>query len=107
MTPLPCVGVARDHFEPHRLHWILMFPDYRTPSSLDVAGICAESTLQYMMPMHGMAADTLAAPVRALPALDMRVVDDESTRQAVADLNAAGYAIPAEIFRPATEPASM
>ncbi len=101
------VGAARDHFEPHGLHWILMFPDHRTPSSLDVAGICAQSTLQYMMPMRGMAADALAAPVRALPALDMRVVDDEPTRQAVADLNAAAYAIPAEIFRPATEPASM
>lgn len=101
------VGAAREHFEPHGLHWILMFPEDRTPSSLDVADICAEATLKYMMPMRGMVADALAAPVRALPTLDFRVVDDEPTRQTVADLNGAGYAIPAEIVRPATEPASM
>lgn len=101
------VRAAREQFEPHGLHWILMFPDDSTPSSLDVAAICAEAKLQYLMPMRGMAADVLAAPVRVLPALDMRVVDDGPTREAVADLNAAGYAIPAEIVRAATEPASM
>ncbi|HTU99380.1 MAG TPA: GNAT family N-acetyltransferase [Luteitalea sp.] len=101
------VGAAREQFEPLGLQWILMFPEDRTPSSVDVAGICGEAKLQYMMPMRGMVTDALAAPVRTLPALDLRVVEDAAGRQAVADLNAAGYGIPTEIVRPATEPASM
>ena len=98
---------ARRHFERHGLHWILMYAADRTPPALDTAGLCAEAGLQYMMPMTGMVAATLAPPVRRLPALDLRAVDSAATRQAVADLNAAGYDIPPEIVRPATAPESF
>jgi GNAT superfamily N-acetyltransferase len=98
---------ARDHFQRHSLHWILVYAADRTPPDLDVAAVCAESGLQYMMPMTGMVADTLVPPVRPLPSLDLRPVTDAATRRAVADLNAAGYDIPKEIVRPATEPESI
>ena len=52
--------------------------------------------------MFGMVTDVLLDPVRPLPALDLRVVGTAALREAVGDINAAGYAMPAELFRPVT-----
>jgi GNAT superfamily N-acetyltransferase len=69
--------------------------------------LCAELGLGYMMPMTGMVADELSPPVRPLPDLAFRTVTDAEMRDAVGDINAAGYDIPAEAMRAATSVASL
>ena len=63
--------------------------------------LCGDAGLQYVMPMFGMAADTLRDPERPLPALDSAVTT-AALRDVVGDVNAAGYAMPPELFRPVT-----
>lgn len=72
-----------------------------------VTDLCTECGLGYMMPMTGMAADALAPPARPLPDLEYRTVTDAEMRDAVGDINAAGYDIPAEAMRAATSVPSL
>jgi GNAT superfamily N-acetyltransferase len=69
--------------------------------------LCAELGLGYMMPMTGMVAEALSPPVRPLPDLEFQTVADAEMRDAVGDINAAGYDIPGEAMRAATSVASL
>jgi GNAT superfamily N-acetyltransferase len=95
---------AARHFRADGVHWILVISNDLVPDSLRgrLSEICSEAGMEYMMPMYGMATDRLLEPVRPLPAIDLRLADGEELRAAIGDLNAAGYAIPAEICRPVT-----
>lgn len=98
------VAHAARHFQADGVDWILVVANDLVPDALRgrLTEICADGGLHYMMPMYGMATDGLAPPVRPLPAIDLQAVDSDELRSAVGDLNAAGYAIPAEICRPVT-----
>jgi GNAT superfamily N-acetyltransferase len=95
---------AGRHFQADGVHWILVISNDLVPDALRgrLTEICADAGMAYMMPMYGMATDRLVPPVRPLPEIDLQVVDEETRRTAVGDLNAAGYAIPAEICHPVT-----
>lgn len=98
------IEVAGSHFRRHELHWILGVSDHFVPETLRdrLAEICISAGLQYMMPLYGMAADTLAKTQRPLPAIELQVVDGATLREAVGDLNGAGYGIPGEVCRSVT-----
>jgi ribosomal protein S18 acetylase RimI-like enzyme len=95
---------ASAYFGERALHWVLIASDDFVPEALAprLGDLCAAVGLQYMMPMMGMVTDTLRAPVRPPAALEMRPVDDAATREAVGDINGAGYGIPCETMRAAT-----
>jgi GNAT superfamily N-acetyltransferase len=95
---------ASTHFRAHGVPWVFMpGEDLIEPDLLPALDEAATSAgLQFMMPMTGMVATTLEAPVRPLPALECRLVGDEATRRAVADINGEGYDIPADLMHTAT-----
>lgn len=98
------IAHAARHFQADGVHWIFVVANDLVPDALRgrLTEICTDAGLQYMMPMYGMATDSLAPPVRPLPAIDLQVVDTDDLRASVGNLNAAGYAIPAETCRPVT-----
>lgn len=98
------VGRAAAHFGEQGLHWVFMPADDQLPDGLvpRLGGIAGEVGLQYMMPMTGMVATMLQAPVRTLAALDIRPVADRETRRAVSDINGEGYAMPGDLMHAAT-----
>ena len=98
------IDEAASHFRKDGVHWLMVISDDVVPGALrdQLTSVCAEAGLQYALPMFGMATDVLLDPVRPLPVLDLRVVATAALREAVGDINAAGYAMPAELFRPVT-----
>lgn len=94
------VDVAAAYFRDQKLHWMLTASDDAL-GDLGTEGLAAAATaagLQYLMPMEGMVASTLKAPLRSLPSLGFRSVTDADTRQAVSDLNALGYDVPPDMM---------
>lgn len=95
---------ASAHFRAHGVPWVFMpgedLIDADLLPSLDDAA--ASAGLQFMMPMTGMVATTLEAPVRPLPAIECRLVGDDATRRAVADINGEGYDLPGDLMHTAT-----
>ncbi len=91
---------AAAYFRQHGLHWMLTASDDALGSvgADGLAAAAAAAGLQYMMPMEGMVAAALKPPARPLPPLEMRRVSDAPTRQAVSDLNAAGYDMPGDMM---------
>ena len=100
------IDMAASHFRKDGVHWLMVISEDVVPDALRdrLTSVCAEGGLQYALAMYGMFTDTLVAPVRPLPALDMQVASTPMLREAVGDINAAGYAMPAELFRPVTVP---
>ncbi|AMY08770.1 putative acetyltransferase involved in intracellular survival [Luteitalea pratensis] len=98
------IGLAASHFRKDGVHWLMVISDDVLPGALRerLTNVCVDAGLQYALPMFGMVADVLLDPVRPLPALDMQVVTTAALREAVGDINAAGYAMPGELFRPVT-----
>lgn len=94
------IAEAAAYFRGQQLHWMLTVSEDAVaslgPDALNEAA--GEASLQYLMPMEGMVASTLAPPVRALPTLTFKPVTDEETWQAVSELNARGYDIPTELM---------
>lgn len=98
------IELAATYFRKHDLHWIFAVSDHFVPGSLRdrLTEVCTSAGLQYMMPLHGMATDALVPAQRPLPELDLQVVDAGTLREAVGDLNGAGYDIPGEVCRSVT-----
>lgn len=95
------IEIAATHFRRHDLHWIFGVSDHFVPQDMrdQLSEMCAGAGLQFLMPLHGMAADALVPPQRPAPALQLKVVDSGELREAVGDLNGAGYGIPGEVCR--------
>jgi GNAT superfamily N-acetyltransferase len=98
------IDAAGRHFRKDGVHWLMVISDDVVPGALRerLTSVCGEAGLQYALPMFGMATDVLLDPVRPLPTLDLRVVATAALREAVGDINAAGYGMPGELFRPVT-----
>lgn len=96
--------VAAAHFREGGHPFVFMPGEDMLSASLagGLTDLCADLGLGYMMPMTGMVASELAAPVRPLPELEFRTVADAEMRDAVGDINAAGYDLPGEVMRAAT-----
>lgn len=98
------IDVASAHFRGHGVPWVFMpGEDLIAPDLLPALDEAASSAgLQFMMPMTGMVATALEAPRRPLPALECRLVADDATRRAVADINGEGYDMPGDLMHAAT-----
>ena len=98
------IDLAASHFRKDGVHWLMVIPESVVPDSLRdrLAGVCETAGLGFALSMFGMVTDSIVEPVRPLPALDMQVVETAALRDAVGDINAAGYEMPAELFRPVT-----
>lgn len=103
------LDLAAGHFKEGGHPFVFMPGEDMVDPSLAGAltDICAARGLGYMMPMTGMVASELAPPVRPLPELEFRTVADAEMRDAVGDINAAGYDIPGEAMRAATTVPSL
>jgi GNAT superfamily N-acetyltransferase len=95
---------AADHFRRDGVHWLMVIPESVVPDTLRgrLNEVCADGGLGFALSMFGMVTDALVEPVRPLPSLEMQVVTTADLRDAVGDINAAGYEMPAELFRPVT-----
>jgi GNAT superfamily N-acetyltransferase len=98
------IDMAASHFRKAGVHWLMVISEDVVPEALRerLTSVCADSGLQYALAMFGMFTDRLLDPTRPLPALDMQVAGTAVLREAIGDINAAGYAMPAELFRPVT-----
>jgi GNAT superfamily N-acetyltransferase len=98
------IDVAAGHYRRDGVPWLLVIPESLVPDTLRdrLSPVCAEAGLGYALSMFGMVADTVVQPVRPLAALELQVVATAALRDAVGDINAAGYEMPPELFRPVT-----
>lgn len=94
------VDEASAYFRGQKLHWMLTASEDALGSlgSDGLAAAAGAAGLQYLMPMEGMVASRLKAPLRDLPTLGFRSVTDAETRQAVSNLNALGYDVPTDMM---------
>jgi GNAT superfamily N-acetyltransferase len=63
--------------------------------------IIARARLRPEIPLRGMAAGHILAPVRSLPELEYRRVSDQETRNLISDINSVAYGFPVEHGREA------
>ena len=98
------IAAASAAFRRHELHWLFVVSDHFVPDALRprLADVCASAGLQPMMRMHGMATDTLTAPAYPPPPMTFQMVETQGLREAVGDVNAAAYGMPADICRAVT-----
>jgi GNAT superfamily N-acetyltransferase len=67
--------------------------------------LIAQAGLAPAIPLTGMVADLVLPPVKPLPPLDFRRVDDESSRKLISDINSIAYGFALEYGREAfTQP---
>lgn len=103
------VDQAAAYYRAQHLHWMLTASEDAL-GSLGPDGLASAAGaigMQYLMPMEGMVATTLDAPIRPLPAMEFRTTADAATQQAVSDLNAMGYDMPAEMMAAAVTVPSL
>lgn len=95
------IQVPAKLYQARSLRWTCWLCDHDFDSSLrrEAPVILRHFGLIPLTAPPGMYADYLAAPRRALPAVDLRPVQDEATRQAFAYITSVGFAIPHSICR--------
>ena len=81
---------------PTGLPWLFGLCDAWLPESGadEIAGVLAEHGLHPAMKLTGMVADALLPPVRPLPEIELRQVDDVASAAAVGDINCVAYGLP-------------
>ena len=90
---------AFDHFEPGNKPWALAASeDWFGPNA---TWVLSSVGLAHKLDLTGMLAEHLGPPIRPLPQAQLRRIEDEQTRFALADLNAEGYGVPREWARQA------
>lgn len=90
---------ALDHFEPGAKPWALTgSEDWFGPNA---ELVLSSVGLAHKLDLTGMLAERLIPPMRPLPQAQLRRIEDEQTRFALADLNAEGYGVPREWARQA------
>lgn len=85
---------ALNHFRPSGHEWFLSTSEEWLGPSADE--VLSGLGLNRAMTVIAMAADQLLPPTRPLPDVVVRRIDDEDTRLAIAELNAAAYDAPLE-----------
>ena len=90
------VATARGYADqcPHDT-MLLLPPDFQPEQG---GTVLADHGAAFNMSLWGMAADTLAPPRRAEPALEFRVARDEATALELGWVNADAYGMPREVF---------
>ncbi len=81
---------------PTGLPWLFGICDAWLPESSadEITGTLAAHGLHPAMKLTGMVADALLPPVRALPEIELRRVDDDASAAAVGDINCVAYDLP-------------
>jgi GNAT superfamily N-acetyltransferase len=96
---------AVSYFEGRSNPWILTgSEDWFGDGATD---ILSGAHLAHKLDMTGMAAERLSPPARPLPDAELRRIDDEESRFALADLNAASYGVASEWARQAIGGAAL
>ena len=97
--------LAVNYFGSERIPWFL------TASADWFSGngdqVLRDLGLVRKLSLTGMVAERLAPPVRPLPEVEVRRIDSEATRTALADLNADSYGVPREWGRLAVGGAAL
>lgn len=98
-------AAAQRYFEPRGNGWIFaVCEDWLAPSIRPrAAELVAPYGLKVGMDTTGMVTERLVEPVRPLPALELRPVEDAHGRNAVADINALAYDVPRDMVRAALD----
>jgi GNAT superfamily N-acetyltransferase len=93
--------VARVHFKARRLPWSFWVCDGLLAPKLRkrAESILERNGLRHAVRLPGMSAESLLPPRRALPELEFRRVQDESTRQAFCDIGCTCFHVPLNWFR--------
>ncbi|MCP3136954.1 GNAT family N-acetyltransferase [Pyxidicoccus xibeiensis] len=98
-------AAAAGYFAPRGNPWMLavcedwLAPDFRPRA----AELLAPYGLQTGMDTTGMVTDSLAAPLRPLPEVELRQAVDTKGRNDVADINAHAYDAPQDVVRAALD----
>lgn len=92
--------MAVQYFEKRGTEWSFVLCEAYIPGELRPALplVFTEHRLDWFWGVTGMVTDALTEPVRSLPQLAFREVEDESTAFAVVDINARAYGIDREYF---------
>lgn len=96
---------ALGHFERNKNPWVLTASEgwFGQDSEWILSRFCLERKLD----LTGMLAERLSAPTRPLPHAQLRRIDDEETRFALADLKAHAYGVPRHWARQALGSAAL
>jgi hypothetical protein len=96
---------ALEHFEPRKNPWVLTASEDWFGSKSE--SILSRFGLEYKLHLTGMVAERLGPPVRPMAEAQLRRIDDEETRFAIADLNADAYGVPRDWGRRALSSAAL
>jgi GNAT superfamily N-acetyltransferase len=90
------VEVPAGHFRTRKIRWTWWVCDHflEAPLRREAGNVFARFGLRPLTSAPGMYADRLRAPVRKLPALDVRTVGDQPARDAFAHITSAAFEIP-------------
>jgi GNAT superfamily N-acetyltransferase len=101
------LGRRLDAMQAHAAHephpWLGALCESWAPD--DWREVVAGAGLHVSMMITGMVAERILPPRRPPPALDLRRVEDERSRRAVAELNALAYGLPGGMFDCVADPA--
>jgi hypothetical protein len=96
---------ALEHFEPHKNPWVLTASEEWFGS--ESGSILSRIGLEYKLHLTGMVAERLSPPTRPMADAQLRRIEDEETRFAIADLNADAYSAPRDWGRQALSSAAL
>jgi ribosomal protein S18 acetylase RimI-like enzyme len=90
---------AKRYFQGEKMPWSFWMPDeIVSPQARESSSVAIRASgLRWVAQHEGMIADELAAPLRALPALEFRRVFDRATRAHFARLSSSVFDLPAPI----------
>src|SRR5579884_407240 len=89
------MDTAADFYRRRSLPWSFWAcDDLIAEARAPLRGVLEKHSLRHITTAPGMAADTLAPPIRTLPAIDVREVTDAGTRNAFSHVTAISFDIP-------------
>lgn len=93
------VCTARVHFQARGLSWSFWACHGFLPPKLRKKAIFERNGLRHTVQLPGMCAEQLRQPIRKLPGLEIRPVNDEATRLAFCEIGCACFHVPLNWFR--------
>lgn len=96
---------AVNYFAGHGNPWVVTASE--NWFGANAASVLAEAGLVHKLDLMGMATERLDPAMRPFPEVQLRRIDDEKTRMALADLNADSYAVPRDWARQALSPVAL